>query len=147
MLTRQVTDVLGGVRGCVDDGETSRHDAEEQGDRDAGNGGDVQLFDEKGALVVEDVNEVHVEVSLAEAVVQVLAAFEQPEEDGSRRLVARFAHSGCLDPVVRAQASCKTEHNYDEAFQSKDFLFNTKLAKWIFCSFVWAKIAMESLPA
>ena len=115
VLTRQVTDVLSGIRGCVDDGETSRHDAEEQGDRDAGNGGDVQLFDEKGALVVEDVDEVHVEVSLAEAVVQVLAAFEQPEEDGSRRLVARFAHSGCLDPVVRAQASCKTEHYYDEA--------------------------------
>ena len=83
VLTRQVADVLGGIRGRVDDGETSRHDAEEQGDRDAGDGGDVQLFDEKGALVVEDVNEVHVEVSLAEAVVQVLAAFEQPEEDGS----------------------------------------------------------------
>ena len=49
-------------------------------------------LDEEGALVVEDVDDVHVEVPLAEAVVQVLAALEQAEEDVAGRLVARLSH-------------------------------------------------------
>lgn len=41
------------------------------------------------------------EMSLAEAVVKVLAAFEEAEEDRAGGLVARFANCCGLDPVVR----------------------------------------------
>ena len=100
-----MTDVLGGVRSRVDDGEASGHDPEKEGHGDAGDRGDVQLLDEERSLVVEDVDEVHVEVPLAEAVVQVLAALEQTEEDGAGRLVARLAHGRGLNPVIGSEAA------------------------------------------
>lgn len=51
-----MADVLSGVGGRVDDGEAGRHNPKEEGDGDASDGGDVQLLDEEGPLVVEDVD-------------------------------------------------------------------------------------------
>jgi len=61
--------VFGGIWSCVDDCETSRHNAKENSDRDASNCRDVQFLDEESPLMEEDVDDVHVEVTLAEAVV------------------------------------------------------------------------------
>jgi len=104
-LTGQMANVFCRVWGSVDDSHAGRDDAEEQGDRNASYGGDVQLLDEEGPLVVEDVDDVHVEVALTEAVVQVLAAFEQAEEDVAGGLVARLAHGVRLDPVIGPEAA------------------------------------------
>ena len=100
-----MTNVFGWIWGRVDDCQASRHDAEEEGDSDAGDGGDVQLLDEEGSLVEEDVNQVHVEVALAEAVVQPLAALEQAEVDEPARLVVAVPSCSGHDPEVGAETA------------------------------------------
>ena len=42
--------------------------------------------------MVQNVDDVHVKVALAEAVIQVLAALKQSKEDVAGRLVARLSH-------------------------------------------------------
>ncbi len=100
-----MTNVFGWIWGRVDDGHAGRHDAEEESDGDAGDGGDVQLLDQEGSLVEEDVKEVHVEVSLAEAVVQLLASLEQPEVDEAARLVVAVASRRGHNPEVGAETA------------------------------------------
>ena len=55
--------------------------------------------------MVQNVDDVHVKVALAEAVIQVLAALKQSKEDVAGRLVARLSHCWRLYPVVGAEAA------------------------------------------
>ena len=102
-----MANVFGGIRGRVDDSETSRNNAEENSDGNASDRRDVQLLDEEGPLVEEDVNDVHVEVTLAEAVVQLLGALEQAEVNEAAGFVAGFTDRCWNNPIVCAETSCK----------------------------------------
>ena len=100
-----MTNVFGWIRGRVYDCQAGRNNAEEEGDGDAGDCGDVQLLDQEGSFVEEDVNQVHVEVPLAEAVVQPLAALEQAKVDEAARLVVAVASSSGHNPEVGAETA------------------------------------------
>ena len=53
MCTWNVANGLNGVGGRVDDGHHGRYDPEEDPPAHCGDGGDVQLVDEEGSLLVE----------------------------------------------------------------------------------------------
>ncbi len=101
-----MANVLCWIWGRVDDGQTSRNNAKEDGDGDASDRRDVQLLDEERALVEEDVDDVHVEVAFAEAVVQLLRALEQAEVNEPAGFVASFTNGCWNNPIVCAETSC-----------------------------------------